>query len=356
MSLLIESFPELPHGIKNGVGGLLGKRLYLGLGSAGKQLYYYDLQQPDLGWQRGADFPGTERNDACYVVSNDKLYVFSGAGQPSGSKAPIVLDDGYLFDSNTDSWSKLSCTLPVGLLGASACALPSGHLVFFGGYCKETFDTFVAKLTSIDAKKEPQKHQQVLSEFMSRPVFGYGWNRDIWSYDLVSERWSVVGDNPFAANCGAGIVQQGTRVTLVEGEIKPGLRSLQTKQFDFETVTNIDSKLCASIYDCNSQHEGLAGHYTGVIGEQILAVGGAYFIGSQHNFNNKQWYSHQGLTKHYSNHVWRFDGSSWYQERALPQGVAYGVAISANDKMYLLGGEDKLGQAQTRCYTLKWQP
>jgi N-acetylneuraminate epimerase len=80
MSLLIDSFPALPVGIKNGIGGLLGTRLYVGLGSAGKQLFYYDLEQPESGWQQAADFPGTERNDACYVVSNDKLYVFPEPG------------------------------------------------------------------------------------------------------------------------------------------------------------------------------------------------------------------------------------------------------------------------------------
>ncbi|MCG9782722.1 YjhT family mutarotase [Vibrio brasiliensis] len=352
MSLLIDSFPALPVGIKNGIGGLLGTRLYVGLGSAGKQLFYYDLEQPESGWQQAADFPGTERNDACYVVSNDKLYVFSGAGKLPDGHAPVVLDDAYQFDAITNQWSKLSTTLPIGLLGASACGLSTGQLVFFGGYCKETFDSFVVRLSSVNVKAESEKHQSLLTEFMSRPVFGYGWNRDIWAYDLATNSWSVLAENPFAANCGAGIVQQGKTVTLIEGEIKPGLRSLQTKQFQFDSLTDITSNLCASIYDLDCQHEGLAGHYVGVIANQILAVGGAYFVGSQRNFNNKQWYSHQGLSKHYSNSIWRFDGKAWYRERALPQGVAYGVAISADNRIYILGGENKFGIAQTRCYVL----
>lgn len=355
MSLLIESFPQLPVGIKNGVGGLLGKRLYLGLGSAGKQLFYYDMEQPNLGWQRAADFIGVERNDACYLVSDDNLYVFSGAGKQLGSNDTVVLDDAYCFDSKRDSWNKLNTTVPVGLLGASASAMPSGELIFFGGYCKETFDTFVARFSSVDPKSEPEKHQSLLNEFMSRPVFGYGWNGDIWAYDVVSNQWSILAQNPFAANCGSGVVQQGEIVTLIEGEIKPGLRSLQTKQFDLSSLTNITSKLCASIYDVDSHHEGLAGHYAGLVSNQILAVGGAYFVGSQKNFNNHQWYTHKGLTKHYSNSIWRFDGIRWHQEGALPQGVAYGVAISVDNKMYILGGENKFGTAQTRCYALSWQ-
>lgn len=355
MSLLIESFPPLPIGVKNGVGGMLGQRLYIGLGSAGKHFFYYDLAQPEQGWQRAADFVGTERNDACYVVSNDNLYVFSGAGQREHEQSPVVLDDAYRFDAKTNLWTKLNTQIPVGLLGASACTLSTGELVFFGGYCKETFDSFVAKLSSIDQKSQPEKHQSVLNEFMSRPVFGYGWNGDIWSFDLTRETWAILDKNPFAANCGAGIVQQGSTVTLIEGEIKPGLRSLQTKQFQLHSSSHISSKLCASIFDIQSQHEGLAGHFCGQIQGQIFAVGGAYFVGSQNNFNNHQWYTHKGLTKHYSNSIWRFDGINWHSERALSQGVAYGVSVSSGDTFYLLGGESKLGEAQTRCYALSWQ-
>ncbi|MFM2587315.1 YjhT family mutarotase [Vibrio sp. TBV020] len=356
MSLLIEDFPPLPCGVKNGVGGVIGNKLYAGLGSAGKRLFFYDLDCPELGWQTAAEFPGVTRNDAVCTVSNDKLYVFSGAGILDGEQAPVVLDDGYLYDPRVNQWSRLETHLPIGLLGASACEFEPGQLLFFGGYCKETFDTFLAAISKIDPESQPEKHRSMLVEFMSRPVEAYGWNQDIWMFDTFQKKWSLVAENIFPANCGAGIVRQNNVVTLIEGEVKPGLRSLDTKRYEFHSSRSLSSLKLPSIQQVEKSHEGLAGHFSGVINEQIIAAGGAYFIGSQSNFLKGQWYSHQGLTKHYNNQVWRFDGNEWHQTTSrLPEGVAYGVSISTNNKMYVIGGEGSKGQALSSCYALTWR-
>ncbi|EEX94617.1 hypothetical protein VIOR3934_20616 [Vibrio orientalis CIP 102891 = ATCC 33934] len=354
MSLLIEDFPPLPCGVKNGVGGVIGNTLYTGLGSAGKRLFFYDLDCPEHGWQSAAEFPGVARNDAAYTVSNDRLYVFSGAGCLSSEQPPVVLDDGYVYDPKIDQWDKLNTQTPVGFLGASACELEPGRLVFFGGYCKETFDTFLAAISQLDPKTEQEKHRAMLTEFMSRPIKAYGWNQNIWQFETTLQKWSIVADNIFPANCGAGIVRQGNSITLVEGEVKPGLRSLETKRFEFQSPHNLSSTKLPSIQQAANNHEGLAGHFCGMVNHQIIAAGGAFFIGSQRNFLKGQWYSHQGLTKHYNNQVWRFDGNKWHQATSIPEGVAYGVSISTNNKMYLLGGEGSNGQAQSSCYAITW--
>ncbi|WP_428773886.1 YjhT family mutarotase [Vibrio sp.] len=352
MSLVIDSIPDLPIGIKHGVGGVLGGKIYAGLGSAGKQLFFFDLEQPQLGWQSAADFPGCARDDAAFAVSGHKLYVFSGAGVEPGNSHPTVLLDGYQFDSLENRWTQLEGGLPIGLLGASCCCLTSGELVFFGGYRKETFDDFVAELSAIDAQSEPEKHQQLLTHFMSQQVDAYGWNQDFWTFTPADNRWSIVGRNAFPANCGAGVAQDGDRITLIEGEIKPGLRSLQTKQFELAGSVVTKGVLCPSIVDVDSEHEGLAGHFVATFQNQVYVVGGAYFIGSQKNFRNGRLYSHQGLTKHYSNKVWKYDGSGWTFAGVFGEALAYGLSVSLEQRMYIIGGENCSGEAQTRCFSL----
>lgn len=355
MSLVISSFPPLPIGVKNGVGGVIGNKLYVGLGSAGTRLFFYDLDAPIKGWQRASEFPGTTRNDAAFSVCDDKLYVFSGAGQPENSTTPIVLEDSYVFDAKRNRWQSIETHIPVGLLGASMCQIEIGKLICFGGYSKETFDRFVAEISQIDPVQQPEKHQATLTKFMSGPTQDYGWNQTIWLFDCANETWSEVGLNPYLANCGAGIIQQNNTVTLIEGEIKPGLRSLESKVFEFDNGDMTKSRLLPSICNVDTSHEGLAGHFAGQVEKQIIVAGGAYFIGSQNKFQKGQWYSHQGLTKHYDNKVWQFDGTTWHQVMQLPHGTAYGVSISHNNTMYLLGGEDSKGDAQARCYTLSWR-
>ena len=43
-------YPDLPTGIKNGVGGLIGNTIYAGLGTAGQKFYALDLSDTAKGW------------------------------------------------------------------------------------------------------------------------------------------------------------------------------------------------------------------------------------------------------------------------------------------------------------------
>ncbi|MBV7296969.1 YjhT family mutarotase [Enterovibrio paralichthyis] len=355
MSLHIAEFAQLPVGIKHGVGGKLGNRLYVGLGSAGKRLFYYDLERPDRGWQSAPDFPGTERNDAVSAVCNGKLYVFSGAGSEQNGEPPAVLMDGYAFDPVENRWEKLATQAPVGFLGASACEMSEGKLHFWGGYCKETFDTFLSQISAMDAAREPEQYQAVFCEFMSRPIPAYGWNKEIWQFDIQSGKWHIAAQNPYPANCGAALIKDGNKVVLVEGEVKPGLRSLESKAFQFQGDGTIHPMRLPAISETNNAHEGLAGHFGARLENHYLVAGGAYFVGSQHNFSQQKLYSHKGLTKRYDDTVWMFDGKRWETAGQLPEGIAYGTALTVGDSVILLGGERADGSAASQCVRLTYQ-
>ncbi len=73
MSLVIDAIADLPVGIKHGVGGLLGRKIYVGLGSAGKQFFYFDLDKPELNWQSAPEFPGCAREDAAYEIKQGQM-------------------------------------------------------------------------------------------------------------------------------------------------------------------------------------------------------------------------------------------------------------------------------------------
>ncbi|MBJ6881744.1 N-acetylneuraminic acid mutarotase, partial [Vibrio cholerae] len=79
-----------------------------------------------------------------------------------------------------------------------------------------------------------------------------------------------VGENPFKPNCGSGIIHKDNVVTLIEGEVKPGLRSLETKRHLFKEGKLEYSDSCASIIDISKNHEGLAGHFFGEIDNKII--------------------------------------------------------------------------------------
>ncbi|RND30197.1 YjhT family mutarotase, partial [Vibrio cholerae] len=249
MAISFQLLPELPVGIKHGVGGIIGHKLYAGLGSSGNAFFVLDLKDMNSGWKSAADFPGIARNDSAYTVCGNKLYVFSGAGIEGNNSFPTVLMDGYVFDSQINQWTRLERTLPTGFLGASCCSLSPTEIIFFGGYDKDTFNNFLSDLSMIDVKNDPHKHKDLMTKFMSQPIDNYNWNRNIWSFTPCNEHWSVVGENPFKPNCGSGIIHKDNVVTLIEGEVKPGLRSLETKRYFLKKgkLEYFDS--CAPIID-----------------------------------------------------------------------------------------------------------
>ncbi|MFC1233874.1 YjhT family mutarotase [Vibrio sp. F74] len=353
MSVVLKNLPDLPEGVKNGVATRDGKTLYAGLGSAGTRFFCLNLDDLSTGWQRANDFPGVERNDAVYITDKKGVWVFSGAGTPEGSQHAQVLIDVHRFDFLDRKWHKVATETPVGLLGGSGCEISKGQFVFFGGYNKQTFDNFCQKMANIDTDKNPQERQNLLTEFMSQEPEKYGWNKDILRYDTHQNRWELIQENPFAANCGAALISEGNKVTLIDGEIKPGLRSTKVKQFTFDETCRFESSVLTSIHSDKEEHEGLAGAYSGELNGHYFALGGAYFVGSQNNLRNGQWYTHQGLTKHYSDAVWRLDGKSWKVVARLPEGAAYGASVSCEKELILVGGENSAQQALVRCYLIR---
>lgn len=79
MAISFQLLPELPVGVKHGVGGIIGQKLYAGLGSSGNA-FLFRPKDMNSGWKSAADFPGIARNDAAYTVCGNKLYVFQVQG------------------------------------------------------------------------------------------------------------------------------------------------------------------------------------------------------------------------------------------------------------------------------------
>lgn len=214
------TLPSLPSGLKNGVGFGHQNRLYVGLGSLGNKWLMLDLNEQQ-SWQEKSAFPGVARNDAVCVPVEGGCYVFSGAGTTPELGYTTVLVDGYYYDCAQDSWSLVTDDIPVGLLGGAGFAMDD-NLYFVGGYNKAQFDGLMAQLSSPELAADAELKQATLVEFMSRPIEAYQWNEMIYRFDLSTKQWQPLTENPFQANCGAGVLRRQDSLILVEGEVKPG--------------------------------------------------------------------------------------------------------------------------------------
>ncbi|CTQ33543.1 N-acetylneuraminate epimerase [Jannaschia rubra] len=350
-----EDWPDLPEGVKNGIGVRVDDTIYVGLGSAGTALYALDLNDRAAGWTERADFTGPAPSQPAATVVDGAIYVFGGSGKATEDAAsPIVFDTVWRYDPDADAWSALDTTTPAGLLGAGAVTLDDGRIAVFGGYNKELFDTYLADITSIDKDTDPDAWNAVVDAYMGMEPTDYRWNDLILTYDPAANEWGDLGRDPSDPNTGAAIVATGPQTfTLVNGEIKPGLRTdaVRTVSIDGDTADWADDAPIPAPEGSDVQ-EGLAGAYAGATDAGLLVAGGANFQGARAAADAGRWYAHDGLDKHWAGEVFLLEDGTWSQPGELPEGLAYGASFAVDGGLLIVGGEDGERAARTDVFLI----
>ena len=354
---MAEEWPDLPIGIKNGIGVRIGDRLIVGLGSAGTDMLALDLNDRAAGWQKLAAFDGPAPSQPAAAASNGALYVFSGSGKiDPEDAAPVILDTVHRYDPEANAWETLDTTTPVGLLGASAMTLGDGRIAIIGGYNKELFDNYLAEVSAIDREAEPERWNAVVENYMGMTPEEYRWNDRVLLFDPADLSWSDLGANPELPNTGAAIVETAPdEFLIINGEIKPGLRTDMVKRVTFGADGATWTAAPPVPAPAGSEvQEGLAGAYAGLTHDRVIIAGGANFPGARRNAEAGHWFAHEGLSKHWASEVFVLDDDRWQEVGRLPEGLAYGASFSVDDALLLVGGEDEARTARTKVFALEW--
>jgi N-acetylneuraminate epimerase len=182
----------------------------------------------------------------------------------------------------------------------------------------------------------------------------YQWNNKALSYNPTCNQWTELSDNPFLPNCDATTVQTGTNAfTIIGGEIKPGLRTPMIKSLTIVGDECLWQRL-SDLRPANPQsvQEGLAGAFAAAFSEKVILAGGVNFKGARENFANGKAFAHQGLEKQWHKDIYLFDGNDWSTIGTLPSGLGYGASFSHNETLFIAGGENKDGVAQSSFFAL----
>ncbi|MBW5815029.1 N-acetylneuraminate epimerase [Yersinia kristensenii] len=350
-----ERYPDVPVPFKYGTGTRINNNLYIGLGSAGQSWYRLDTDKVNDGWQKIADFPGQPREQAVTVALDGKLYVFGGVGKNAASDTQIsALNDVYRYDPQTNQWQPLATRAPRGLVGTAATTLNGSQALLLGGVNKAIFDGYFTDLSSAGSD-ETQKNAVINAYFEQAPA-DYFYNRDVLMYDPVKNQWKSGGQTPFLGTAGSAITAINGDLILINGEIKPGLRTAtvwQGKKQGTELKWQRQPDLISA--EKGTVQEGLAGAFAGVSHDVVLVGGGANFPGSWKQFNTGQLYAHKGLKKQWQQPIYARVDNQWRVVGKLPQPLGYGVSIQDKDKVILVGGETSGGAATSAVTQLSWQ-
>lgn len=219
--LKVRKIGDLPFTISDGIAVKKNGKLYIGLGKQnGKdsnKLYEYDIKTSTT--KELASIPGESvRNQSVAQLLNGDLYVFSGGGS-------IAYTDGYKYDIETNTWSKVSSVTigekEISLLGANSVKINKDEMMVIGGFNKEIYDHAVKNLNTLQGEELAAFRTQ----YFNADPYEFNWNKEILIYNAKKDTWRSIGKVPFDAPCGAGLVLMGKNIYSVNGEIKPGVRT-----------------------------------------------------------------------------------------------------------------------------------
>lgn len=354
-ALADNQWPDLPVGIKSGVSAQIGDKLYVGLGSAGKDFYMLDLKNVKKGWQKKAPFKGAARSGATATVIDGEIFVFGGSGKMNKSDpAPILFDTVYRYNAKSDSWAQVNSRSPVGLLGAASYSPDGKNVVFFGGYNKGYFDQYLSDVMSVDKNKQPEKWQKIVDDYMGMKPLGYKWNRSVISFKPETGKWTDLGLSPYLPNCGSALVTEGKQATIISGEIKPGLRTAEVKQYKYGKAQPWESLHSLPAPEKGSVQEGVAGAFAGESNGALIVAGGANFHGAKGAFESGKMFAHDGFSKAFNPEMYVLQQGLWSRVNNLPEGLAYGASFTTPDGVLIVGGEDSKRKARKTAYLLSW--
>ena len=344
-------YPDLPIGIKNGTGTLIGDTIYIGLGTAGNQFFSLNLAEQNSQWQELPVFPGGERNQPISAAIDGKLYVFGGLQKNEKGELQLV-NDGYRYNPENNSWTKLNTRSPRASVGASAVTY-NGKIYIIGGVNTEIFNGYFQDYIAAGDDREKQK--SIMDAYFEQQPQDYFFTPELISYEPATNKWRNEGIFPFSARAGAAFSIKDNTLLVVNGEIKPGLRTTTTEQGKF-TPNGIQwRKLNDLPAPKGKTQDGLAGAMGGYSNGHYIVTGGTNFPGAAKQFKEGKLFAHQGLAKVWHKEVYALNNKGgWKIIGELPIGVGYGVSISYDNKVLLIGGESNGGKALMSVQTLSF--
>ena len=244
--LTFTDFPALPEPLDNFAGTSIGSKVFVAGGNAsGKpsnKVYYIDTAT-DKEWHRLADFPETASVQPVVAAvaheSDTHLYLFGGFFGGDTIHAPALITSVWRYSLRQQQWQKVATEETADkklftLTGATALAIDNRYIACFGGVNHSLFINTITDLyhlgkdTSLTDDQRKHKNYDYMSHYMTQPIAYYKFNQECYLFDTHTKQWSVLNIQPDFARAGATLVGTPDEFYLIQGELKPGVRSPKT--------------------------------------------------------------------------------------------------------------------------------
>ncbi len=219
--LAYKKIGDLPFSFRQGAAVEKDGKLYIiaGLqnGIPTNKMFEFDINSGKI--KELPSVPGAKGRTQCIAqILNDCIYVFSGGNL-------TAFTDGYKYNFKTGKWTEVSSVEYNGeklsLLGASSVKLNEYEMLVIGGFNKEVYDNAVKNMGILRG----QELLKFKASYFEKDPEEFKWNKNILIYNAKTNKWKSIGELPFNAPCGEGLVLIKNKIYSIGGEIKPGIRT-----------------------------------------------------------------------------------------------------------------------------------
>lgn len=210
---------RLPFGLDQASASTYKNKIYIAGGNSGGAkdfLFEYDPVRKK-GWKKLDNMPEPMIQPQC-IAYEGNIFVFGGLNDSSSPKE--ALNHGYKYSLKDRKWEKIDYPFEsLTFTGSSALLFDNHYVLFFGGVNRDIFMEAINNLTP---------------EYFKRDIDDYRFNRNIYCLDLSDNEWSIVSSDKIFALAGASVCTLNNTVFLSGGELKPGIRTPQFVEIQFE--------------------------------------------------------------------------------------------------------------------------
>lgn len=223
--------PSLPIAVVSAAMVQKGGVLYLAGGDEATKtstgFYALNLKDTKKGWQKLMDLPYPTASASIFLVDN-KIYLLGGRSKnPNGIS---TLNNGILvYDFKNKNWKQEG---EIQIDGRVSPFTAPGYftyenrfLILAGGDDGKIFhqiETYIAEIKT--AKTEAEKAE--LNKQKSYLVeYHLGFNNKVLIYDTKEKKWLRSQLLPYPAQVTSASAQEGNKLFIFNGEVRPGVRS-----------------------------------------------------------------------------------------------------------------------------------
>lgn len=233
--ITIVNYPDLPEPLSNSAAVINGDYIYVigGINNGKSTNSFYRLNiKTKTSWEKLPDFPGAARALHTAVVQEaseaKKIFVIGGRNEVKGKLSEA--HSNYLsYNLNKNTWEKEGDVLldhePTVLMGASAEAMGSMHIMIYGGSDEVIFNQLENYALIIPQETNDSIRENLIQSRNKILNNHPGFSKNILAYNTITKKFFIHDSLDTKIPVTALSFHHQNDFVIVSGEISPGIRT-----------------------------------------------------------------------------------------------------------------------------------